>query len=189
MIRKRIEKMPKTIKGLFCPGLPLSIIPKKWIALNKEISEEWANWKDVPWWYNERAVLSVFAGAVWKSGNHAFEEFVDQKRKVSRKSGRFSRKYQGRVDLYWTVDAHEFIAEAKQCWSGASALNSETTSRITKILSKACADIRKSKPHKQRRLEIVFVVPYVRQTCQRYIDDRVRHWVKKFNKIDCDARV
>ena len=143
--------------------------------------------KDVPWWYNERADLSVLAGAIWKSGNVAFEEFVDEKRKISRRTGKLSRKYTGRVDLHFSVRGKTFIAEAKQCWSGAAAPNHNTPNKIAKFLKKACDDIRRSKPHNQRRLGIVFAIPYIRAQHVKHIDDRVKKWISAIRDVDCDA--
>jgi len=37
---------------------------KEWIGCISQIAHDWKSRGDVPWWYNERASLSVFAGAV-----------------------------------------------------------------------------------------------------------------------------
>jgi hypothetical protein len=57
------------------------------------MAKEWLNVKDVPWWYNERASLSLFAGAVWGCHGWVFEEFgiwrkIASKRGVKYTSGR-----------------------------------------------------------------------------------------------------
>ena len=177
-----------TIRGLRCkPGFPLSHILQKWIRLNKSIAEAWSDDGDVPWWYNERAAISIFSGAVWKSGYQALEEFVDEKRKVAKKSGKFSRKYSGRVDLFLNIEGQDFIAEAKQCWSGASSEGADSLMRITKCLQRACSDIRKSRPHGQRRVALLFVVPYIRRSHIRSIDQRIQNWIKKVQSLECDA--
>src|SRR5690606_5499082 len=48
---------------------------------------------DVPYFYNERASLSVLCGAAWRSGYLALEEYVAIK-------GGESDKPNGRIDLY-----------------------------------------------------------------------------------------
>jgi hypothetical protein len=80
----------KTKKRHYCKlGLPLRTILRKWISLNERIAQDW-RYKDVPWWYNERAALSIFSGGIWNSGEFAFEEFSDEKRKISARSRRDS---------------------------------------------------------------------------------------------------
>jgi hypothetical protein len=108
-----------TISGTFCPELAcLRPALKMWIHLNKLMFASWRDEGDVPWWYNERASLSVLSGAVWRSGGEAFEEYSDYKRGISRRTGRFSKEYAGRIDFYFNVNDREFKGEAKFCWLG-----------------------------------------------------------------------
>ncbi len=86
----------------------LSPILKKWISINKEYIEQHES-KDCLHWYNERANISAFAGAVWKSGGFALEEY-------STKKGAEENRANGRVDLYFSNDTDEAIAEAKMEW-------------------------------------------------------------------------
>ena len=84
---------------------------QKWVALNRTLYQNWGK-KDCPWWYNERAILSIFAGAIWRSGGLAFEEFSNLKRKKSRRRNRY-RKYAGRSDLYFQIKSKEYVVEVK----------------------------------------------------------------------------
>lgn len=96
-----------TIKGIECEkSLPVQEILRKWQRSIKQVTDAWVRYRDVPWWYNERADLSILAGGVWKSGNIAVEEFVSRKRKIARSSGKLSRRYRGRIDFYFTVGRH-----------------------------------------------------------------------------------
>ena len=179
--------MYKTIQGYSCkPDLPLTKVLKSWTRLTKEIARDWVPNKDVPWWYNERAALSLLSGALWRSHNYGFEEFVDEKRKMTRHSGRLSRKYKGRVDLYLNVQGADFIAECKICWSGAS-INFDSSQRVEKTLSRACRDIRKTHPKGQRRLGFVFVVPSIKKQYRKELDERLKGWLHKVQSVDCDA--
>ena len=73
--------------------LSLHAVLREWVRLNRLLGRQWSNSiGDLPWWYNERALLSLFAGAVWRTGGYAFEEFSDLKHKGIRK-----RKGNGRV--------------------------------------------------------------------------------------------
>jgi hypothetical protein len=168
------------------PGLPFTPILKKWIAVNKALVKEWDGQRDVPWWYNERADLSVLAGAIWRARGSAFEEYVDAKFEKSRRSKR-KRRFLGRVDLFFTYNGTMFIAEAKQCWSGASVINGNPLGRIQKRLQSACDDIKKTKAKGQKRLAIVFVKPMVRKKHKKEVDRLLQEWTSRIETIDCDA--
>jgi|WetSurMetagenome_2_1015567.scaffolds.fasta_scaffold24064_4 hypothetical protein len=180
--------MNKNIQGFFCkPGLPLSPILKEWIWLNTEITKKWLMVKDVPWWYNERALLSIFAGAVWNKNSIAFEEYVSEKWEISKRTSKFKKHYRGRIDLYFEIDESKFIVEAKRCWSGASVLNKNTNEKLLTKLGKAISDINKVKPYGERRLAILFVNPYFRKSCFNEINLKIKEWLKLFYQINCDA--
>jgi hypothetical protein len=108
--------MDKQIQGCYYRRLRyLSPVLKTWINLITEIAAVWKSSKDVPWCNNERSSLSVFAGAVWRAGGLSFEEYSDEKRGILRKSGKPSKPYQGRVDLYFKFSGIEFISEVSAC--------------------------------------------------------------------------
>jgi len=96
----------------FCdPGPLKSLHPvlKKWCHLMETRWPDWVN-NDAPWWYNERASLSVFAGAVWQSNGLAFEEH-------SARKGVGRHDHAGRSDIWFRVGTTAFAGEAKQCWT------------------------------------------------------------------------
>ena len=72
-----------------------SVPAAEFVRWADKIADDWAHSRDVPWWYNERASLSVFARAVWASGEVAFEEFFEEKRTVSRRTHKFRGPYSG----------------------------------------------------------------------------------------------
>jgi hypothetical protein len=72
--------MVTTVKGMHGTSRILRGVVKHWINTNLRIVRDWKDLPDVPWWYNERASLSVLAGSVWKqSGGIALEELVADK--------------------------------------------------------------------------------------------------------------
>ena len=81
---------------------------------------------DTVWLYNERASLSVLAGAVWRTGGTAFEEYEHEKRHGAR----------GRCDVHLALDARAFVCEAKQCWASAGA-TAHPGARVASALSSA----------------------------------------------------
>jgi hypothetical protein len=175
----------RTISGKRLPSLrSFSDVLDAWIKANVLCAYEWGD--DVPWWYNERASLSVLAGAVWKVGGIAFEEFSTKKRKKQRKKG-LGKLYLGREDLYIKIGDHHFIAEAKQIWSGATRRNYDPTDRIQRELETACAQIKKSPPNGQRRLGMLFVVPHISRSNQKMVDDCINNWVNKIKEVDCSC--
>lgn len=80
---------------------------------------------DVPWFYNERASLSQFAGAVWRANptNHVLEEYACEKQDEG-------SDYKGRRDIWFRIEGQQYWAEAKQHWG--------TLSNFTNHLTKAC---------------------------------------------------
>jgi len=112
----------------------LSPILKKWISINKEYIEQYES-KDCLHWYNERANISAFAGAVWKSGGFALEEY-------STKKGAGENIANGRVDLYFSNDTDQAIAEAKMAWLYfGKKTRLALKERIDRVTEKAKTDI------------------------------------------------
>jgi hypothetical protein len=177
-----------TIADICCPRLKyLRPILEKWSCLNKRIFKSWQSEGDAPWWYNERASLSTLSGAIWLSGGIVLEEYSDEKRRVSRKSGRISRPYSGRVDIYFEYNGHEFKGETKFCCPGASTMGRDQTGYMTNFIEEAKKDIRKSHPDGMRRLAIVFMVPYVSKKQKHGIKERVYRIVQQIKKLEPDA--
>jgi hypothetical protein len=69
--------------------------------------------EDAPWYFNERANISLLAGAAWTLKNWAaLEEFSTKKR--GRQEDQKDRN--GRCDLYLCSRNHHFAFEAKLAW-------------------------------------------------------------------------
>ena len=66
-----------------------------------EITNDWKGIEDVPWDYNERALVSIFSGAIWRSGGYAMEEYMDEKR--ASKKRRIPPYGQRRLGLLFAV--------------------------------------------------------------------------------------
>lgn len=110
------------------------------------IMEEWMlsierytrimNGNDAPYYYNERANISVLAGAAWKSGWVALEEFQ------SKKGYRNRAKTNGRTDLYFANEADEELIEAKFEWI---CMGSENISNmVQETMGRATIDAKKN---------------------------------------------
>ncbi len=97
----------------------------EWLALMEDSSWwEWEKIPDAPWWYNERALLSQFAGAIWRCKGRALEEFVATKRelKLRRKARRKDAQgARGDLEFRWPQDKFFYVSEAKLRWPSIRA--------------------------------------------------------------------
>jgi hypothetical protein len=134
----------------------LTRVLSHWISVNKDMARFWG-WADCPWWCNEEASVSTLAGAIWKAGGMALEDYSDEKT-----YGR--SRYQGRCDLYFTLRSEEFVLEAKQCWQSVNARDEAPSRVLERELSAACTDVRRGTARGVVRLGAVFVAPYVSRT-------------------------
>jgi hypothetical protein len=159
-------------------------IYKQWICAVTELAKQWKRAGDVPWWYNERASLSVFAGAIWRAGGHCFEEYSEEKREFRRRSHRLGKDYPGRVDLYFSWRGFDFIAEAKDTYSCFTRGNKSADARLKHYLEMAREDIKQSKPDGQRRLAILFARPCFRKRAEADIERLLQIWVENLADLD-----
>ena len=182
-----METAPR-IQGFRCKRIRcFKPVFKEWIRCITEIAEQWEEYRGAPWWYNERAALSVFAGAVWRAGGLCFEEYSDEKRKIGKRTHRLGAPYSGRIDLYFSWAGFDFIAEAKDTWSGFSQQNASPKPRLAKCLRRACKDVRKTRPDGQRRLAIAFAMPYFRKGSVSRINEKLEAWVQTLSELDTSA--
>jgi len=139
----------------------------QWVAL---MLARWGE-DDAPWWYNERASLSQFVGAIWKSGGWAFEEYA-----VPRKAGGAGPAPDspgrngglGRCDLMLEQGDFQAIAEAKQRWPRITR-GGNISAAVDVSLSHAAEQV-VTAPHQRgyQRLAIVFVSPIA---TKKLVDD------------------
>lgn len=108
--------------------------------------------EDLPYWYNERANVSVLAGAAWRSGFAALEEYQSKKLRPE------GNDLNGRNDLYITNQHDDVYVEAKVLYADIS----EPTlfeEKARKALAEAVVDAKKL-TEGERRVGAVFMVPY-----------------------------
>ncbi|MCX6909010.1 MAG: hypothetical protein NTY01_13345, partial [Verrucomicrobia bacterium] len=73
---------------------------KSWITVHRQLARAWHG-EDVPWRFNERAHLGLFAAAVWQAGYVSLEEFASSK--IDRDTENLQSRYSGRIDLYFNI--------------------------------------------------------------------------------------
>lgn len=97
---------------------PLRPVLQAWIDSVQQYNKLFKG-NDLPYWYNERANVSVLAGAAWKAGFVALEEYQTQKTSLPAKepmaveSETPEQPIEGRNDLYIGDQMHEWVIEAK----------------------------------------------------------------------------
>lgn len=133
-------------------------IIEQWGLIHKNFLEQ-EQYNYCLYWYNERANVSVFSGAVWKSGGVALEEYSSQK-------GNIDNTVNGRVDLYFSKQTERAIAEAKMEWLyfGERA-RSDLKEKINSVVEKAKNDIKESLGPSNYNLGVglSFIAPYWRK--------------------------
>jgi hypothetical protein len=124
-------------------------ILREWVKINERLGEEWSDVGDAPWWHIERALVSLFAGAIWRSRGDAFEEYAEDKRGERSRAG-------GRIDLWFSQRrGKDFKAEAKQCWVKSDS-NAKSLEKVIECMESARRDAGNLSPDGMRRLAIVF---------------------------------
>jgi len=129
----------------------LKKVLSKWGKINEQMFNDWkkkGRAADCPWWYNERASLSTFAGAVWGCGGFVLEEYLNQKIPIDG-----IPQNNGRTDIYFQIGKHHFTAESKLWFPRRASFNS-----IQSRLEKA-SEQNKEYRSDATRLSILFVSP------------------------------
>ena len=166
------------------PLRSLHTILKEWVRLNTNLGRQWSKTGNLPWWYNERALLSIFAGAIWRKNGHVFEEFSEMK------LGRVDKKEaNGRVDLWFETSGGEFRAEAKHALIPITNKSKQQNS-LNALMKRAVADAGCNPPDggESRRLAIAFAVPYiVAKTTREKHQKQIKWFIEMAKAVDYDA--
>lgn len=99
-----------------------------------------SRYEDCCWWYNERASLSVLAGAAWRTpGWVALEEFSTRKRGVVPEGEiDHGKTVRGRCDLRLENSYSTYALEAKQAWQSVGPKS--TSNKVGKAMGLAWRD-------------------------------------------------
>jgi len=127
---------------------------EQWQQLHADFDALWDG-KDGTFWKNERAQISVLAGAVWKLGGMALEEFESEKVWKGETSS-------GRTDMYMHLDDIDRLVEAKVHWPNLLT-KQDFHHDILKIHESAIDDIRATLAGSElcsKGLAITFIGPH-----------------------------
>lgn len=137
--------------------------------------------EDAPYYYNERANISVLAGAAWKAGWVALEEFQ------SEKGYRNRAKTNGRTDLYFANETSEELIEAKFQWicMGSGKL----AEMVKEQMNLAVSDAKKSRANSKdvRSIGVGFFPVYKKNTRIDNVDELIGQTILEFDKQDYHA--
>jgi len=118
---------------------------------------------DAAWWYNERAILSLFAGAIWSSKGWAFEEFATIKRqRVATKRKHRRDGARGDLEFWWPSSSKYFQCEAKRAEVSLMVSARNMQERIRAELDECVKDVRcHSASRSALQVGLLFLVPYL----------------------------
>ncbi len=162
----------------------LKPILDSWLKINREYSNY--DSEDGLYFYTERATLSTLAGAVWKVGGFALEEYSDVK-------GYGAKRKNGRTDLWFTCEnqKNEFIVEAKQRWPIISDRANAIHNTLVTGLKDAVSDAKKVEVTYRgfgvKFLGVLFAVPKLPPSDQadEHIEERLKRFIEEVEKVDC----
>lgn len=123
--------------------------------------------KDNPWWANERASVSTLAAAAWTlEGWCALEEFSTKKRGVvPNNQVEEDGQRNGRCDLYVSNKGTSYVLEAKQAWQPIGGKKPNGNGHLKKGMKNAWGDAaRLDAKEADHRFAATFIVPHVSPT-------------------------
>ena len=171
----------RTTRSLRC----LRPILGSWIDLNLKYAKD-QRWLDCPWWYKERAAVSLVAAAVWQAGGHALEEYTTSKRS-------YEGPYRGRGDLYFKIGSRRFIAEAKFRYIHLGRRSKNAKQSFKKLLREAKKSVKDNDATTgHTRLGFLFLSPRIPKDWSRQeIQDTIEYSkaLADSTKPDAHARV
>lgn len=170
-----------------------NVAPGKLVEL-EEMLWEWSHiqlrsiriWEDdAPWWYGERASISVLAGAIWRSGGIALEEYAVEKEQSEEGDRNVVRS--GRNDLYFNLHQSDFILEAKSYWP--NLMSDDIYTGLKNNLKLASDDVKQVKnEYGARRLAAVFIGAKIPKTKMSKAGEKINEsLLPALNKFDNSA--
>ena len=173
------------------------LLNNKKLAHWNDIMEEWhlaierycrITKNDNPYWYNERANIGVLAGAAWRCGKIALEEFQHSKAEVKDDPETEKVEKSGRCDLWISGEKFANHIEAKFKWVN---LTSDRRVEFADIcLNNAIEDVQKlSGIENYSGVGIAFLPVYVKSSKINSLNelaDLINATINDYKSIKCD---
>ena len=128
---------------------------------------------DLPYYYNERAGVSMLAGAAWLANMIVLEEYVTKKSVEAQSDEKFS----GRGDLYIGDNGKHYCLEAKQLWINLDNEEKTTSDKIECLLDEACNDASKSIWKNCKNVGLVLITPHTKDKDTNKVTERFNNLV------------
>jgi hypothetical protein len=149
---------------------------RTWLRLSRKYCDRVEN--DVPYWYNERANVSILAAAAWRKGGVAVEEFTVRRGPVVKGKKGKSKSKNHRCDLWFQLLCTRYYAEAKILWPNSLDDQRAFGRQLRRKLGEACRQVRSLAAEEVEDadglLAICFVVPELE------LVDEDRHGIADF---------
>jgi len=119
--------------------------------MNSELDRYIGETEEVPWFYNERAVLGFFiSGLIRNSNAIVLQEFCCFKST--------KKETLGRADLYFNLEKVDYLVESKWCWTSVKERLGigAAVEWAREALSQACSYIKDAKVHKGTIFSLCF---------------------------------
>ena len=160
-------------------------IIEQWLKINREYIE-YCNYSDSLYSYNERSTISTLAGAVWRCGGYAQEEYIAEKG---------TEKRNGRIDLFFHFSNKDVVIEAKQKFIWLAPNSRKNLHEHIKVsLDDSVKDAKQTKQanamyYGDIYLAITFIVPYWHKDSNQNEKLKIIKQFSKSKDIDTDFSV
>lgn len=144
---------------------------KLWMVILREYSE-YHDWDDVPFDYNERPNVGLFAAAIWRAKGVALEEFCSDKKDKNKVD------FRGRVDLEFYISDYPYYTEFKHfypCLTNGIGLGAKNSTN--KKYADAKTDLAEAKVNGVNGLIGLFAVPYINTNQNENPTSQIREYL------------
>lgn len=155
----------------------LRLLLDKWIEIHKDYSE--IDDEDSLYWYNERANLSVLAGAAYRCNEFSLEEV-----RVDKEHG--GDKWRGRCDLIFTWKKKDYAVESKQTTVSLGDRAKNASTYIKKSLGDAKWDAVGVKTVAHEHIGLVFAIPYIPEEQAEDTERLLERFIDEIDEVDYD---
>lgn len=136
---------------------------------------------DCPWWYNEIAVTGFLAGAAWRLGGVALQEYRTSKGRLKKD------RWMGRCDLYTYVGKDAFVFEIKHYRTNIGLRTGRSLEHIAHQLDLATTDAKQHSASDGIRLGICFAAPFFSAKRVDSSEQIIRDWCAAISSIKHSA--
>lgn len=149
----------------------------EWVRLHKLYSK--IDDKDSLYWYNERANLSVLAGAAYRCNEFSLEEVgIDKERGGD--------KWRGRCDLLFTWGKKDYAIESKQKFVSLGDRAKNSSVHIKKSLEDARREAVEVKTAADHYIGLVFAIPYIPKEQSKDTERLLKRFIDEIDEVDYD---